>query len=79
MFKVENYPNSGFNLQRCSTWEIRLGTPFSPPYVTILAINARALAHYKMSQVPLSARFVERSAMLFKGYLSVSCRIESQI
>ena len=40
MFKVGNYPNTGSNAAVPA--EIRPGTPFSPPYLTILAsINAR--------------------------------------
>jgi imidazolonepropionase-like amidohydrolase len=40
MFKVGNYPNSGSNAAVPA--EIRPGTPFSAPYITILAsINAR--------------------------------------
>jgi imidazolonepropionase-like amidohydrolase len=40
MFKVGNYPNSGSNAGVPA--EIRAGTPFSAPYITILAsINAR--------------------------------------
>src|ERR1700676_4556093 len=40
MFKVSDYPNSGPNAAVPA--EIRPGTPFSPPYLTILAsINAR--------------------------------------
>jgi imidazolonepropionase-like amidohydrolase len=40
MFKVGNYPNSGSNAAVPA--EIRAGTPFSAPYITILAsINAR--------------------------------------
>jgi imidazolonepropionase-like amidohydrolase len=40
MFKVGNYPNSGSDA--AVPTEIRPGTPFSAPYITILAsINAR--------------------------------------
>lgn len=40
MFKVGNYPNTGSNAAVPA--DIRPGTPFSPPYLTILAsINAR--------------------------------------
>jgi imidazolonepropionase-like amidohydrolase len=40
MFKVNDYPNTGSNAAVPA--EIRPGTPFSPPYLTILAsINAR--------------------------------------